>query len=765
MAGDHHLSAAELGLGSNLPADDAQSSRLFRRRVCLMGEGNRLERRHVGPLIVGFVHFDVSMMAWVMMGALGVFIARDLRLGPAQSALLVAVPALVGALARVPVGVLASRYGCRSLGFLTLSCSVTALALAAAAGDSYPRLLAISALLGMSGASLAVSMPLASSWFPNHRKGVALGVVGAGNSGTAIATLVAPRLAMIPGLGWHGAFACAVLPVLAAALVWFLLGHEMPRSSRQHRLPWRAPDLYALMCVYAITASGTVGLASFLPIYLHDRYGLAAEAAGAAATLIILAANVVRPFGGRLADHIGGQRLLAGLLTVAVGALLVVALLPAGLAATLPVVVLTLLMSALCVGASVTMQLVPLCFEREVAAVTGAVGAAGGLGGFVVPAMLGSMKALTGTYATGLEVFAALVAVVWLTVVVIYGRRWRQRDLGSHVTRRAGRDQSRAPHGPHHPSDGQRSPHIDRADGLDQDSSRQLSRTVGSAPARRRGRGDVPPSPAVSTGRAGPSRQGKWLKLLDSTTRLRWSGCIVAIALLTACGAAPDRPESVPSAAGAVRGFPTFPGATWDGDITSQEGDGQLVWVVSWTAPSAEAQVRRFFVRILSPSGWQFGRGESVHELTLRREDPKLRGYLRFGQPKAGETGTGVTLGIRDPRPRKNRCLEALSWLPQYPGAEVRGCDLVHVPGSRSLCVLAATGDDVALANKILGRTLSSLGWTSEPAILGVLVFRHQGGARETARVIWGPDPSGRLPTAFMLSIDLPEAAMSELPQ
>src|SRR5215831_19244078 len=109
---------------------------------------------------------------------------------------------------------------------------------------------------------------------------------------------------------------------------------------------------------------------------------------------------------------------------------------------------------------------------------------------------------------------------------------------------------------------------------------------------------------------------------------------------------------------------------------------------VSWCAPSAKAQVRRFFVRILSPSGWQFGQGESINELTLRREDPKLRGYLRFGQPKAGETGTGVTLGIRDPRPRKNRCLEALPGLPQYPGAEVRGCDLVHVPGSRSLSVL-----------------------------------------------------------------------------
>ena len=237
------------------------------------------------------------------------------------------------------------------------------------------------------------------------------------------------------------------------------------------------------------------------------------------------------------------------------------------------------------------------------------------------------------------------------------------------------------------------------------------------------------------------------------------------VALLTAFGAPHNRPESVPSPAAAVRGFPTFPGATWDGDITSQEEDGQVVWVVSWTAPSAESGVRQYFVRTLGQSGWQFGQGKSVHELTLRRENLKLRGYLRFGQPEVGEKGTGVTLGIRDPRPRKNRCLEALPWLPRYPGAEVRGCDLVHVPGSRSLSILAATHDDVVLAALTLDHSLLATGWTSEPGILGVLVFQHQRGARETARVIWGPDPSGHLPTGFLLSIDLAETALTELPQ
>jgi len=214
-----------------------------------------------------------------------------------------------------------------------------------------------------------------------------------------------------------------------------------------------------------------------------------------------------------------------------------------------------------------------------------------------------------------------------------------------------------------------------------------------------------------------------------------------------------------------VRSFPAVQGATWDGDITSQEADGQLTWLVSWTTPAPETGIWQFFRRTLGKSGWRFRPGGSPHELTLWREDMPLRGYLRLGQPEYGTAGTGVTLGVRDPRKRRNGCLNALPWLPTYPHAEVRSCDLVHIPGARSLSVLTATRDDVELADQRLGRALLAAGWTAEPSVIGVLVFRHQDGARETARVIWGPDPAGLLPTAFMISVDLPEAAMTELPQ
>src|SRR5262249_10275496 len=156
------------------------------------------------------------------------------------------------------------------------------------------------------------------------------------------------------------------------------------------------------------------------------------------------------------------------------------------------------------------------------------------------------------------------------------------------------------------------------------------------------------------------------------------------------------------------------------------------------------------FMRKLGQFGWQFGPGNSVHELRLRRDDIQLRGYLRFGQPEFGKAGTGLTLGIRDPRRRQNGCLKALPWLPIYPGAEVRSCDLVLIPAARLMSGLAATTDDVELADQMLGRALLSAGWTSEQPVMGVLVFRHMSGASETARVIWGPAPTGHLPRAFM---------------
>src|SRR5215471_10361530 len=273
-----------------------------------------------------------------------------------------------------------------------------------------------------------------------------------------------------------------------------------------------------------------------------------------------------------------------------------------------------------------------------------------------------------------------------------FSRRPRNRNPSDPHPQRAGTDQSRASSGPSHALDSERSPQANRIDSVNQSSSQTAEPNRGPGSGKAEGPGGPTPWPCCNSDSPSMSEQAE-------RPHFRWRSSIVVLALLAACGAPHSHAESTSNAAAAVRGFPTFPGATWDGDITTQEEDGQLTWLVSWTAPSPESAVRRFFMRTLGQVGWQFGSGSSAHELRLQREDSKLRGLLRFGQPEFGKSGTGVTLGIRDPRRRQNGCLKAVAWLPIYSGAEVRSCDLVHIPGARSLSVPAATADDVELAD------------------------------------------------------------------
>jgi hypothetical protein len=182
------------------------------------------------------------------------------------------------------------------------------------------------------------------------------------------------------------------------------------------------------------------------------------------------------------------------------------------------------------------------------------------------------------------------------------------------------------------------------------------------------------PAKGVSDARdSSPANQG-------TCSNAPWLPVTIAILIssfLVACGAPSTRAARAGGAATAVRSFPTFPGATWEGDVTSQETDDQLIWIVSWTARSAESRVRDFYISTLGQSGWQFGAGKSSNELDLWHDNPKLRGYLRFRKREAGVAGTDVTLGGRDPRPRPVGCLKALPWaadLSGGPGTRLRPC-------------------------------------------------------------------------------------------
>ena len=376
---------------------------------------------HPPTLLSAFLYFDISFMVWVLIGVLAVHIANDFGLTASQKGLLVAVPILGGALVRIPLGILVDHVGPRRTGIIGQLIVMIPLVWAWCWGRSFSEVLALGLLLGVAGGSFAVALPLASRWYPPQHQGLAMGIAGAGNSGTVLAALLAPRLAET--VGWHHVFGLALVPVLATLGCFLALAKESPQQPPPKAL-WaylglcRQRDTLWLCLFYSFTFGGFVGLASFLVTFFHDQYGLAKVAAGNFTAFCVFAGSFLRPVGGYLADRFGGTRMLRAFFACASLGLGAVALLPP---LWLTTVLLLCIMSILGLGNGAVFQLVPLRFQQDIGVATGVVGAAGGLGGFLLPASLGLLKDLTGSYGTGLFAFGlgGLVCLALLSMVAV----------------------------------------------------------------------------------------------------------------------------------------------------------------------------------------------------------------------------------------------------------------------------------------------------------------------------------------------------------
>ena len=318
--------------------------------------------------------------------------------------------------------------------------------------DSLWRLLPVAVLLGVPGASFAVALPLVSRWYPPEHQGLAMGIAGAGNSGTVLAALFMPRLAA--AFGWRAAMGLATVPMAVAAVVFFLCARDSssqpaPRRFRDYAALLREVDTLWFCLFYGITFGGFVGLASFLGIFFHDQYGVGKVAAGDLTALCVFAGSFMRPIGGLLADRQGGIRVL----TVLYGA---VALLLLGVASLPPLWLATALFFAalalLGAGNGSVFQLVPLRFQREIGVITGLVGAAGGLGGFFLPSILRMLKDITGTYASGL--LALSVVCLWgMSLVLAVSGGWGLTWAGEGGRAPVGRPAVRTGRRPMQPGD------------------------------------------------------------------------------------------------------------------------------------------------------------------------------------------------------------------------------------------------------------------------------------------------------------------------
>jgi MFS transporter, NNP family, nitrate/nitrite transporter len=385
---------------------------------------------HLPTLIAAFLYFDVSFMVWVMLGPLVVFISKDLHLTPAQRGLMVATPVLAGAALRIINGVLSDTLKPRLTGIIMQTVVIAGLAAFWAYGiQNFETTLALGVVLGVAGASFAVALPLASYWYPPEHQGAALGVAGAGNSGTVLAALFAPSLAV--AFGWQNVLGLAVIPLAIVLGLFVILAKDSPRSPARKSLKdyvevLSHADAWWLMGFYCVSFGGFVGLSSFLPIYFNDQYGLSPVNAGYATAACVFAGSFVRPFGGAIADRIGGVKTLSFVYGLVAALLLIVSRGIADLTIALPVIIVT--MGGLGAGNGAVFQIVPQRFSRKVGVVTGLVGATGGVGGFYLAASLGYAEQLTGGYGLGLAIFAFL-ALLALSALTFVGARWRRTWL------------------------------------------------------------------------------------------------------------------------------------------------------------------------------------------------------------------------------------------------------------------------------------------------------------------------------------------------
>ena len=390
---------------------------------------------HPATLLAAFLYFDLSFMVWVMLGPLAVQIATDLELNAAQKGLMVATPVLAGALLRVIMGLLVDHLKPKTAGAIGQVIVILALIGAWQLGiHSYTQVLVLGLFLGVAGASFAVALPLASRWYPPEHQGTALGIAGAGNSGTVFAALFAPSLAV--AFGWNNVFGLAAIPLIAVLVFYWLVAKDSPecpppKSLAEYLKVLRDKDAWWFMFFYSVTFGGFVGLASSLTIYFNTQYGLSPVVAGYFTAACVFAGSMMRPLGGVLADRIGGIRSLSFMY---VGAALFLAIVSVGLPqAWMALVVFIFAMLMLGMGNGAVFQLVPQRFRKEIGVMTGLVGMAGGVGGFYLASSLGYSKQLTGTYQTGFMIFAALalLALVGLTVVKT---RWRTTWGAAHLT-------------------------------------------------------------------------------------------------------------------------------------------------------------------------------------------------------------------------------------------------------------------------------------------------------------------------------------------
>ncbi|MET8385788.1 MFS transporter [Streptosporangium canum] len=371
---------------------------------------DELRKGQAVNLALATAAFAITFWAWNLIGPLAGSYSRQLGLSPTQTSLLVAIPVLVGSLGRIPIGMLADRLGGRLM--FAIVCAITILpVLFVGWVDSYGWLLFWGFLLGVGGTSFAVGIPFVNAWYAPERRGFATGVFGAGMGGTALSAFLTPRLVESAGRMQTHVIMAAALAVMAVVMLLFSRNSPAWKPSTAPALPrmreaMKIKATWQCAFLYAVAFGGFVAFSTYLPTLLQNVYGFSQTGAGLRDAGFSIAAVAARPLGGVLSDRVGPARvLLVSFAGTTVMALVLAFNPPPEIPAGACFVLMALFLG---LGTGGVFALVARLVEpSRVGTVTGLVGAAGGLGGYFPPLVMGVVYSVTGAYVIGYVLLAA----------------------------------------------------------------------------------------------------------------------------------------------------------------------------------------------------------------------------------------------------------------------------------------------------------------------------------------------------------------------
>jgi len=383
---------------------------------------------HLPTLIASFLYFDFCFAIWVLNGAMAPFISEAFHLTPAQKGFMISIPIMAGALMRFPLGVMAQYIGRKNAAMVEMTLIFIAMLYGYYAVSTYNDVLAMGVLLGIAGASFGVALSLGSGWFPPQYKGLAMGIAGAGNSGTVLAVLFAPPLAM--KYGWQAVYGFAAITMLFPLAVMFIFAKEPPdrehHSFKELLSCLVEKDGWMFNAIYIITFGGFIGLANFLPTFFHDQFGVTKVQAGQLTMLAAVMGSAIRVVGGYISDKWGG---INSLTLVFIGVIVVMLLLSGAPSLAVTTGLFMICFAFLGMGNGSLFQLVPLRWPTTTAVAGSMIGEIGALGGAFIPNAMGLSKQYTGSFASGFFAFIILAAVIFLFMRLAQ-RRWTQTWVG-----------------------------------------------------------------------------------------------------------------------------------------------------------------------------------------------------------------------------------------------------------------------------------------------------------------------------------------------